>query len=140
MVPHWKIGEATGLSDSNLMKESRRRESGLGSTSLTNPSQETDRSVMLRSEDREKAEAEGKARFARQSTRSKGQRQSHPPLTLRENQVMGHLGKGLLYKEIADKMGISFTAVHKLQHKIFVKLHVGNRTEAVNKWKSWHRL
>ena len=58
------------------------------------------------------------------------------PLSGRENEVMKHLRQGLLYKEIADKMGISFTAVHKLQHKIFVKLRVGNRTEAVNKWKS----
>ena len=60
------------------------------------------------------------------------------PLSGRENEVMRHLREGLLYKEIADKMGISFTAVHKLQHKIFVKLRVGNRTEAVNKWKSGH--
>jgi len=34
---------------------------------------------------------------------------------------MRHLANGLLYKEIADKMGISFAKVHKLQHKIFVK-------------------
>ena len=57
------------------------------------------------------------------------------PLTLRENEVLGHLGRGLLYKEIAEKMGISFAKVHKLQHKIFTKLRVGNRTEAINKWK-----
>jgi DNA-binding NarL/FixJ family response regulator len=57
-----------------------------------------------------------------------------PPLTVREISVIEYLAKGLLYKEIADEMGISFSSVHKLQHKIFVKLHVGNRTEAVNKW------
>lgn len=57
------------------------------------------------------------------------------PLTIRESEVMGHLGRGLLYKEIAAKMGISFAKVHKLQHRIFTKLRVGNRTEAINKWK-----
>ena len=60
-------------------------------------------------------------------------------LSGRENEVMKHLRDGLLYKESADKMGISFTAVHKLQHKIFLKLHVSNRTEAVNKWQSGPR-
>jgi len=29
---------------------------------------------------------------------------------------------------------MSFSTVHKLQHRIFVKLRVGNRTEAINKW------
>ncbi len=57
------------------------------------------------------------------------------PLTVRENEVIRYLAKGFLYKEIADKMGISFAIVHKLQHKIFVKLHVSNRTEAINKWR-----
>ena len=56
------------------------------------------------------------------------------PLTVREIEVVRYLAKGLLYKEIADRMGISFSIVHKLQHKIFVKLHVGNRTEAINRW------
>ena len=55
-------------------------------------------------------------------------------LTVREIEVISYLAKGLLYKEIADKMGISFSTVHKLQHKIFVKLRVGNRTEAINNW------
>ncbi len=47
---------------------------------------------------------------------------------------MDHLAKGLLYKEIADAMNVSYSAVHKLQHQIFVKLRVSNRTEAVVKW------
>ena len=62
-------------------------------------------------------------------------RESSLTLTMREIEVMTHLGNGLLYKEIADRMGISFAKVHKLQHKIFMKLNVNNRTEAVNKWK-----
>jgi len=56
------------------------------------------------------------------------------PLSVREIEVIRYLAQGFLYKEIADKMDITFSTVHKLQHKIFVKLHVGNRTEAINKW------
>lgn len=58
-----------------------------------------------------------------------------PGLTNRENQVLEGLAKGLLYKEIADQLGISFSAVHKYQHNIFVKLQVSNRTEAIAKWR-----
>jgi len=57
-------------------------------------------------------------------------------LTLRENEAMRHLGNGLLYKEIADNMGISFAELHKVQHEILVNLNVRNRTEAVDKRKS----
>ena len=56
------------------------------------------------------------------------------PLTVREIEILRYLAKGFLYKEIADKMGMSFSTVHKLQHRIFVKLRVGNRTEAINNW------
>ncbi len=55
-------------------------------------------------------------------------------LTHREEDVMRGLGKGRLYKEIADQLGISLSAVHKHQHNIFLKLHVGNRTEAILRW------
>lgn len=56
------------------------------------------------------------------------------PLTPRENEVMRCLARGRLYKEAADDLGISFSAVHKHQHNIFRKLHVGNRTKAAMKW------
>ena len=55
-------------------------------------------------------------------------------LTGRENEVMSYLAKGRLNKEIADELGISFSAVHKHQQNIFRKLQVGNRTEAAIKW------
>lgn len=62
-------------------------------------------------------------------------------LTAREKQVMQYLADGLLYKEIADKIGVSFSTVHKHQHNIFRKLGTTNRTEAVRKWldagQSW---
>jgi DNA-binding NarL/FixJ family response regulator len=56
-------------------------------------------------------------------------------LTHRENLVMKCLADGLLYKEIADRLKISYSAVHKLQHKIFIKLKVANRSEAISKWR-----
>jgi DNA-binding NarL/FixJ family response regulator len=56
-------------------------------------------------------------------------------LSRRENEVMRCLAAGLLYKEIADKLGISDAVVHELLHKIFVKLHVSNKAEAISKWR-----
>jgi two-component system NarL family response regulator len=55
-------------------------------------------------------------------------------LSQREHEVMGGLAEGLLYKEISDKLGISYSAVHKHQHRLFVKLHVTNRSEAIRVW------
>jgi DNA-binding NarL/FixJ family response regulator len=43
------------------------------------------------------------------------------------------LAKGLLYKEIADQLTISTGTVRQHIHKIYEKLHVQNRTEAINK-------
>jgi DNA-binding NarL/FixJ family response regulator len=57
-------------------------------------------------------------------------------LTDREHHVMSCLEQGLLYKEIADELHLSFSMVHKLQHRIFLKLRVNNRTEAVTRWRN----
>lgn len=54
-------------------------------------------------------------------------------LTQRENGVLELLSKGYLYKEIATKLGISTGTVRQHIHKIYEKLHVQNRTEALNK-------
>src|SRR5690606_1988216 len=54
-------------------------------------------------------------------------------LSNRENEILQHLAKGLLYKEIADQLGISVGTVRQHIHKIYEKLHVQNRTEAINK-------
>jgi DNA-binding NarL/FixJ family response regulator len=62
--------------------------------------------------------------------------QELPPvhaLSSRENEVLQWLSKGLLYKEIADKLSISIATVRQHIHKIYEKLHVQNRTEALNK-------
>jgi DNA-binding NarL/FixJ family response regulator len=55
-------------------------------------------------------------------------------LSPRESEVLKNLAKGLLYKEISDKLGISYASVHKYQHKIFQKLQVSNRSEAIRIW------
>jgi len=54
-------------------------------------------------------------------------------LTPREKEVLDFLAKGFLYKEIAEAMGISYDTVHTHIRKIYEKLHVRSRTEAVAK-------
>ncbi len=54
-------------------------------------------------------------------------------LSPRENEILQLLSKGLLYKEIADQLHISTATVRQHIHKIYEKLHVQNRTEAINK-------
>jgi DNA-binding NarL/FixJ family response regulator len=54
-------------------------------------------------------------------------------LTNRENEILLLLAKGLLYKEIADQLQITPGTVRQHIHKIYEKLHVQNRTEAINK-------
>jgi len=61
-------------------------------------------------------------------------------LTKRENEVMAGLAQGLLYKEIAANLHISYSAVNKHQHNIYQKLHANNRTEAINKWRDAWRV
>ena len=56
-----------------------------------------------------------------------------PELSKRENEILQLLSKGLLYKEIADQLSISAGTVRQHIHKIYEKLHVQNRTEALNK-------
>jgi len=61
-------------------------------------------------------------------------RGSSLPLSQREREVLEGLAEGLLYKEIALKLGISHSAVHKHQHRLFKRLHVSNRSEAIQTW------
>lgn len=55
-------------------------------------------------------------------------------LSERENEVLQLLADGLLYKEIADRLQIVHGTVRQHIHNIYEKLHVNNRTEAVNKY------
>lgn len=54
-------------------------------------------------------------------------------LSNRENEILQLLSKGLLYKEIANQLFISVSTVRQHIHNIYEKLHVQNRTEAINK-------
>ncbi len=60
----------------------------------------------------------------------------HSLLTARENEVMSLLNEGFLYKEIADRLGISFDTVHFHRRAIYCKFSAANRTEAINKWRT----
>lgn len=55
-------------------------------------------------------------------------------LSHREKEVLELLSKGFLYKEIGNKLGIATGTVRQHIHKIYDKLHVQNRTEALNKF------
>lgn len=56
------------------------------------------------------------------------------PLSPREQEVLQLLSKGYLYKEIGDRLQISTGTVRQHIHNIYDKLHVQNRTEALNKY------
>ncbi len=53
-------------------------------------------------------------------------------LTNKENEILNLLAKGFLYKEIAAKLSITTGTVTQHIHKIYDKLHVSNKTEAIN--------
>ena len=55
-------------------------------------------------------------------------------LSQREQEVLDCLSHGFLYKEIADKLGISYETVHTYIRRIYEKLQVRTRTEAVAKF------
>jgi len=55
-------------------------------------------------------------------------------LSEREQQVLDCLSHGFLYKEIAEKLAISYETVHTYIRRIYEKLQVRTRTEAVAKF------
>jgi len=67
------------------------------------------------------------------SFRPSGQQQHLDLLTPREQETLHLLSKGFLYKEIAGRLSISTGTVRQYIHSIYTKLHVQNRTEALNK-------
>jgi DNA-binding NarL/FixJ family response regulator len=60
--------------------------------------------------------------------------QTGDALSAREQEVLDYLSQGFLYKEIAEKMGISYETVHTYIRRIYEKLQVRTRTEAVAKF------
>jgi DNA-binding NarL/FixJ family response regulator len=55
-------------------------------------------------------------------------------LSDRELAVLHHLVKGLSYKEVAAAMEISYSTVHTHIERIYQKLHVRSKTEAVARY------
>jgi DNA-binding NarL/FixJ family response regulator len=54
-----------------------------------------------------------------------------PELSARENEVLQLLAQGFLYKEIADHLKVAVPTVNTYIRRIYEKLHVRSRTEAV---------
>lgn len=57
-----------------------------------------------------------------------------PHLSPREEAVLDYLAKGFTYKHIADQLDISTNTVRTYLRRIYEKLHVQSRTEAVAKY------
>ena len=55
-------------------------------------------------------------------------------LSPREREVLDGLAEGHAYKQIADKLGVSIHTVRNYIRRIYEKLHVCSRTEAVAKY------
>lgn len=57
----------------------------------------------------------------------------HESLTNKENEILNLLSQGFLYKEISSQLCITVGTVTQYIHNIYEKLHVNNKTEAINK-------
>ena len=66
--------------------------------------------------------------------RSAASTEATEDLSPREREVLDCLSQGFLYKEIAEKLGISYETVHTYIRRIYEKLQVRTRTEAVAKF------
>ena len=70
-------------------------------------------------------------------------RPSLPPsdaLSKRENEILALLAQGYLYKEIADMTGITLRTVNTHIRRIYEKLHVHSRAQAVAKYANLPRM
>ena len=55
-------------------------------------------------------------------------------LSPRETSVLELLSNGYLYKEIADQLGLSVTTIDTYVRRIYEKLHVNSRSQAIAKY------
>lgn len=55
-------------------------------------------------------------------------------ITQREEEILALLARGLIYKEVADKLEISVNTMKKHIYNIYEKMHVHSKVEAVNKY------
>jgi DNA-binding NarL/FixJ family response regulator len=58
----------------------------------------------------------------------------HSPLTMREHEVLRRLSKGYTYKLISQELDTSVDTIRTHIRRIYEKLHVHSRTEAVAKY------
>jgi DNA-binding NarL/FixJ family response regulator len=56
-------------------------------------------------------------------------------LSERENQVLALLSQGLLYKQAADEMGVSVNTLCEYVRRIYRKLQVHSRQEAIEHYR-----
>lgn len=56
-------------------------------------------------------------------------------LSRREREILDSLAEGCLYKEIAERLAISYSTVHTHIARIYEKLHVRSRGQAVAKYR-----
>lgn len=61
-------------------------------------------------------------------------RNEEVPLAPREHEILDLLAKGLLQKEIAEQLGISYWTVQTHVARIYEKLHVHSRAQAVARY------
>lgn len=59
-------------------------------------------------------------------------------LSSREQMILDCLANGLTYKQAADKLSISIPTIRSYLRRIYEKLHVQSRTEAVAKYMQSH--
>lgn len=59
--------------------------------------------------------------------------EANASLTVREREVLDLMAEGLLYKEAADRLGLSVDTIRAHLRNIYKKLRVRNRTEAILK-------
>jgi DNA-binding NarL/FixJ family response regulator len=57
-------------------------------------------------------------------------------LSAREQMILDCLANGLTYKQVADKLGITIPTIRSYLRRVYEKLHVQSRTEAVAKYMS----
>jgi DNA-binding NarL/FixJ family response regulator len=69
-----------------------------------------------------------------QKSKPTAEKQTH--LSPREEMVLNCLAKGYTYKQIADELDISIDTIRTYLRRIYEKLHVQSRTEAVAKYLS----
>jgi DNA-binding NarL/FixJ family response regulator len=60
-------------------------------------------------------------------------------LTPRQREILEHLASGMLYKEIATALGVSYDTVNNHIRQIYRKLHIRSRSQAVAKFYASRR-